>query len=272
EITPELSDRSAVPFTLETAETPEIVIQSPENNGYVNTPTIAISGSIAGPAPTRVFTVMGTDPAETVEAELVGSGFYFQSLPLTEGQNQITVEAENSSGGIDPETLTLTLDTQPPVLDLTSPAAGALLSGAFVMVEGTVTDAHRDKVYINGAALAPDAESGAFSHRLDLGEGKVTLAVRAEDLAGNNVEVERLVEVDTTPPLINIDSPRNHAFVSTPTVTLAGRARDGNLAEVKVGEITGVQDNSDPENITFTLSGITLTEGVNTLAVEAVDS
>ena len=88
---------------------------------------VAMSNAWAG---TRTITVTGTidDPKATVKvngatATIVGSDFS-ASVTLVEGPNTLTATATDLAGNAASASVTVTLDTVPPVIKITAPTAG----------------------------------------------------------------------------------------------------------------------------------------------------
>ena len=96
-----------------------------------------------------------------------------------------------------PAVVTFTIDTIPPVVTISSPAAGLLTNQRQQTVTGSVSKPAT--VTINGAAAAV-TPGLTFSLPITLQEGPNTLAVVAIDLAGNQVQASVQVTLDTIPP------------------------------------------------------------------------
>ncbi len=139
--------------------------------------------------------------------------------------------------------VTSAADTTPPTVALTSPSAGATVSGS-VQVTATASDAGgiaRVEVYANATLVGRDATrpytvTGAPAASAGT---NVSLTARAFDNAGNaSTSAARQVTVaapaDTTPPSVTLTSPANGATVSG-TVTLSADATDaGGIARVEL--------------------------------------
>lgn len=90
----------------------------------------------------------------------------------------------------------VTLDTTPPRVVLTSPAEGFTTDNATLAVAGTVRDANPiTQVIGNGSAA--NLTKGVFSLNLNLTVGSNLLTVTATDIAGNATTVARTVSLNT---------------------------------------------------------------------------
>mgnify|MGYP001050745809 CR=1 FL=1 len=236
---------------------PALTVTSPQDSGIVSTGTLTLSGSIEDANPYKVS-------CNNRDGELVGGSFFFKDFSLSEGENILSLDAEDRAGNTASQQFTVYLDTTKPVIAITSPAAGALLGTKAVTVQGTAEDANLQSVRVNGSPCR--VADGAFSIALFLAEGANTLTAEAVDSAGNSAAAPVQVNVDTTPPFIDVLSPQNNDLLTTASITISGRAVDTNLAAVT---LAGQGAAISGENFTF--SNINLSEGYNSLLIEATD-
>jgi lysozyme family protein len=133
-------------------------------------------------------------------------------------------------------------DTTPPTVALTSPAAGATVTGT-VQVAANASDAGgvaRVEFFANGALVATDTSSPyAVSWNTSAYAGTtVTLTARAVDTAGNAAtSAARTVTVtaaaDTTPPTVALASPAADATVTGTIAVSADAADAGGIQRVE---------------------------------------
>ncbi|MBT0664625.1 chitobiase/beta-hexosaminidase C-terminal domain-containing protein [Geobacter pelophilus] len=119
-----------------------------------------------------------------------------------------------------PFTAQITLDTVPPVLAVTTPAANSIGNTAIITVSGTVTDAGggTSTLTINGVGSNVGA-GGAFSSQVALTSGANTITVVATDPIGNTTTIVRTVTLDTNVP-VTTASPAAGNYTGPLTVTL----------------------------------------------------
>lgn len=195
-------------------------------------PVIAVTAPTAGAylatnQPEIVFTVLdeaggsGVDEG-TIALQLDGAalactktaitnGYRCTATPavLADGPHTITVDAKDHDGnGATRQTVAFTVDTIPPVLELSSPADQLITATAACTVAGTTNDATSGlatvSIQLNGAdqGAVSVAADGSFSKALTLAEGSNTIVVTATDRAGKVTAITRTVLLDTTVPQI----------------------------------------------------------------------
>lgn len=157
---------------------PVVVITSPSDNTLVNTSQVTLEG-----------TVDGINFSETRR--------------LAEGSNTLTKAATDSAGNTSSASITVALDTEPPLVLITSPADGATVNTPEVTLQGTV-------------------DGKAFSQAYTLSEGENTLEKSARDEAGNSSSASITVNLDTAAPEIIITSPLPDSVFTTQEITLEG--------------------------------------------------
>lgn len=141
-----------------------------------------------------------------------GKGYtcsYVPTTALTDGSHTITVNASDYDGNAaTSKSVTFKVDTTPPTLSVSSPAAGLITNTAALTVSGTTNDATSSpvtvKITLNGAnqGTVTVASSGAFSKAVTLKEGSNTIVVTATDAVGKASTITRTVTLDTSAPKI----------------------------------------------------------------------
>jgi hypothetical protein len=174
-------------------------LDAPENGGYTNHSTVAISGSVPAEATrktgysVRVYSIAADDSRTMVAEVAVGdtARFTTQAIQLIEGTNTFVASlvTPSSEGQASPPVVYI-LDTKPPSLSITSPADGSTQTGTSVVVSGQ-TDAGVTVTIRNqqspGGALSSKivGDDGRFSITIGLVAGSNSIAVTATDQAGN---------------------------------------------------------------------------------------
>jgi hypothetical protein len=247
-------------FTTDTTP-PNVMITAPPGGVYTNVATAVVSGSV-NEAITSV-TVNG-QPA-TVNAS--DSTFILSGLQLAEGINNIVVTAVDKAGNSGTASVSVILDTVPPAAVITAPINYALLSTPQVTVSGTISEVLLS-LLVNGVPV--QMNGSLFTLPLTLNEGFNTITVTAVDLAGNRSSSAVSVTLDSTPPLAPLLDPQ-----TTPTrvaaITLSGRSEPSATVRLfnNAQSLGTVQ--ADAAGL-FSLSGVTLTEGLNTITTLAADA
>ena len=175
-----------------------------------------------------------------------------------------------------------TADTTAPTIAISSPAAGATVSGV-TNVTGTASD----DTSVSSVAVAVDGAytnaSGTSSwsssvNTASYANGAHTLSARATDAAGNTSVTSRTVTFsnatpDTTAPSVNIGSPANGSTVSG-TITVSGTSADNvSVSKVETSVDGGAYSMaSGTTSWSRTLDTTTLSNGSHTISARATDT
>lgn len=246
-------------FTVDTLP-PAVKITSHKAGSFVNRSPVLITGTVDDIR----ARVMVNGIAAAVE-----KGTFSARVNIVEGNNTITAVATDPFGNTGNDSITITLDSRPPVVEIISPAPNSVLNTRVVTVNGTIDkNAATVSVGVKGSENHVQAEIGSstFTARdVKLSEGVNVIFARAVSAAGNAGTATVKVTVDSIPPKIAITSPKNNVVTNKKMITVTGTVDDQG-ALVKV--------NNTPAQVTkgfFTLSALSLSEGSNTITVTAVD-
>ncbi len=234
---------------------PSLTITAPSDltNILTNGASISVSGKVdAGVS----LTLNGN--AVTVDA----NGNFTVSATLTEGTNTLNFVATGAGGVTTSIPVTVTKDTTPPSLSVSSPAANALTNQKTITISGT---AEKNALIKIGSNSVYADENGKHSIPANLTEGANNVKVTASDAAGNSVDVTLPVTLDSIAPALSVTSPGDGAILTTPNVTLKGTKETS--AAVTVNGVSATGAAAD----TFEKS-LTLSQGENIITVEAQDA
>ena len=197
---------------------PVITITSPTEGAMItnNTPNITwtVTDDDSGVDPDTITIKIDTDAVTStgITNTPSGNGFNCSYTPTTlaDGRHTITVNASDYDGNAaTTQSVTFKVDTTPPALSVSSPAAGLITNTAALTVSGTTNDATSSpvmvKITLNGedqGTLSVGA-SGTFSKTVTLKQGNNTIVVTATDGAGKSSSVTRTVTLDTGAPVFN---------------------------------------------------------------------
>ncbi len=208
-----------------------------------------------------------------------GNGTCTDALTMTvtvDSNYQIAEMSEDNNS----RTQTFTVaDTTPPSASVTSPAAGATVSGS-VAFSASASDnigVSRVDFYVGGTLLGSDTTSpyGLTWNTGSHANGAYSLTARAFDAAGNNttsapVSVTVANAPDTTPPTVTITAPASGSTVSE-GVTFSATASD-NVAVTRVDFYAGAtligSDTTAPYSVTWNTGA----NGTYTLTAQALDA
>jgi hypothetical protein len=149
----------------------------------------------------------------------VVNGSFRLAVMLAPGLNQVEVMVADAAGNRAAIVLAVTVDDEPPMVDLYAPDDGAKVNGPRVNISGFVAD--HGSLTINGQTIAQ--VFGVFLVRAFLVEGDNLIQLEATDEAGNIGHEEILVQLDTVPPTIALDG-WARVLGTQDVVTVWGRA------------------------------------------------
>lgn len=176
------------------------VLDTPTNTGYTNQTSIPIQGTVpAGSVGKSGYSVHvywkgKTGPQAEVANVSVGgtTRFITPVIRLTEGENTFyaTLVTPTGEGGLSPA-ITYILDTAPPKVAITSPAAGAKVSTSTVSIAGTcdpgATVSIRNEQAPGGALNSQVVGAdGRFNLAVPVVAGPNAIDLTATDQAGNS--------------------------------------------------------------------------------------
>ena len=140
------------------------------------------------------------DPTATVIVNsipaAVVNGSFSVALPLAEGPNLVTATATSADGAAGTATLTVTLDTTPPHVTITSPADRFVTTDSTMAIAGIVNDivvgtvnAEQARVTVNGAA-AQVSNRTFLASTVPLALGPNVIQAVARDRVGNQATTQ----------------------------------------------------------------------------------
>jgi hypothetical protein len=243
---------------------PEVVILSPDDGTVTREPSVHVIARVGLDAVQVLVNGKRVSGRPDIDAVVV----------LIEGVNVITVRAQDDLGNERAERITITLDTVAPHVIIDSPAADPLVTNdPVVRIAGRV-EGGADRVTVAGRDVL--LEGGAFQIVLTLQlDGMHQVAVVATDLAGNSALVTLTVELDRTPPLLELifDPPDARIRGGDGRLTLFGRT-DPTAIRVVVNITTGGRTQSSAlvpgDDALFNLT-MSLGKGGNTVVVSVLD-
>jgi len=188
-------------------------------------------------------------------------GNFSVTYTLDEGWNTLVFTASDRAGNARSVNLTVQLDTESPVVELGSPASGAMLRSKDVAVSGICEPGIT--LTVNGQPV--DTASGRFNTTVNLPEGANRILVEARDAAGNRVSFSVPLTVDLTAPSLDIVEPSNGFRTTDRSVLIVGLTEPG--ARVTVNDVPAMVDAFGK----FTVE-LTLTRGKNGVSATSTDA
>ncbi|MFW9997991.1 MAG: Ig-like domain-containing protein, partial [Candidatus Odinarchaeota archaeon] len=192
------------------------------------------------------------------------------SLTLIEGDNNITAVAFFDANGpvTWPRTFLVTLDTIPPVINLTAPGEGGVYKGG-TEIAVTVTG-HTGVLYYYWDT-GPYVTATGVTFPLPAPDGTHVLYLKAADVAGNTRLISFSFVTDDTPPTAVITGLAGQQTVSN-ALTVQVTPSDANgIARIEF-ELDGSVVHTDSDSpYTWTWDTTTVTDGSHTVKIHIYD-
>jgi hypothetical protein len=257
---------AAITVTLDTI-LPTVTINTPTDGLYTNIRTLTISGTLSEEVAS--LTVNGVVvPLSSISTS---AWSFTSSLTLAEGVNTITVEAADLAGNNGQGTVTVNLDTLAPQLSVIGPVDGALVNNGQITF-GASSAEPVVSVTVNGTAVPLTTGTNGYTLPVSLTEGTNNLTVTAIDKAGNSTTTTCTVSLDSTPPLTPVLNPLPSA-TNNPATTISGTAEaDATVTVTLTTAGTVIATLKADAAGLFSLTDITLQDGVNTFTARATDA
>jgi hypothetical protein len=264
--------------TLTDAVAPTVAISKPSDAKAYSTTSnsVALGGSASD-----LFGVTEVRWSNNRGGAGVAAGTSDWSVPaiaLLAGVNVVTVTARDAAGNTATDSISITSDSKAPVLAITSPAAGSLVTKAdTVSLAGTATDdlGVTELSWTNNRGGSGVAAGGASWNvaSVALQTGVNVITVTARDAAGNRSTASVSVTRDSRAPSVAIVAPTsNPTFVTNAATALRGTASD----DASVTQVTW--QNSRGGNGTaagttdWSIPSAALLAGANVITVTARDA
>ncbi|RKZ26448.1 hypothetical protein DRQ26_04400, partial [bacterium] len=266
---------------------PTLSVTEPADNLITNNSTVKVSGSVSD------ATVPGSDIEVTVKVGTYeekktiteGSNFTFYVKLTTEGENTITISAENIAGNKSEVTRTVNLDETQPTIDTYSPTGtltgdlplsrtiqatysddnSGIDTGKVIMIFDSSDVTSSPDTTINGDSISYDASITE--------DGTHAVFVFVEDKAGNSTGRYWTFNVnkssDSERPKLTITNPPE-GYTTTSSVTVSGNTEANATVTVDVwpwhsgGHCSTTADDAGD----FSCS-VSLTEGKNVIVVKS---
>ena len=134
------------------------------------------------------------------------------TIALKDGSYILYVKAIDLAGNIKIVILEITIDTNPPQIVITSPQNNTLYNMSYIVLSWSIDEINMNEtiIYLNGTSFL---KISYVQHSLYIWlprDGLWIITIRAVDLASNSVVVKIVVNIDTTPPKLQILGPDNY--------------------------------------------------------------
>jgi len=160
--------------------------------------------------------------------EVATDGTWESRQEIHSGTNEFMITANDHVGNTWVVHKTIISDNTIPKLILTSPEEGMWTNSSQIEVKG-ITELGAT-IRVNGDPQP--TFDGRFATNIYLTEGLNRIIVEAVDRANNVERVERIVRLDSIPPLLRLESPRSDMLVSERYLPVSGTIDDPSVSDV----------------------------------------
>jgi len=272
----------------QTDTTPPVVsISSPPDGSVITGGVITVN-------------VSATDNVGVTKVELYVNGslhstdtsspysFLWDSSQRPDGTYQFYAKAYDAAGNTAQSgsiSLNLTrpqTDTTPPVVSISSPPDGSVITGGVITVNVSATDnvgVTKVELYVNGSLHSTDTSS-PYSFLWDSSQrpdGTYQFYARAYDAAGNTAQSGSISlnltrpQTDTTPPVVSISSPKEGQRFRRKVRIQVSALDDSGISRIDL-LLDGIALATEAsESMNYVLKGSGLPKGEHTITFEAED-
>lgn len=247
---------------------PVVTITSPADGAVIDATSVTLTATVVDDTETNVLST----PAG-IEATLPdGGGVASGTVALLEGDNTLAVSAEDEGHNVGGSSISVIRDTLFPAVLVLAPADGAIVGDTPVSVRVRVADANAVTLEFGANVVSFPAGFGTTTGDVDLVEGPNAIPVVVTDVAGHQTTFVLHLTLDSSSPLVTIDSPADGACF--------GRGDSPIVVTATVDDVTGTVVQSVPAGVSGTLpagggvitGSVDLVEGANPILVGAIDS
>jgi hypothetical protein len=256
---------------------PVIVISSPQAGALIEG-TFTVSGTASSQAGVASVQVRVDSGGWTSSANTSSWAVSIYSAAYSDGAHTVFAMATDSVGHASTASVAVTFSNSPPSVSISSPSAGALVSGAITVSGSASSTAGIGSVSVQVDSSAAVTASGttSWSQSVDttaLSDGSHTITATAIDSVGRSISASVSVTVSNAPPSVSISSPQAGATVSS-TVTISGFASSpAGITSVLVQVDSNAPVTASGTNgWSTTIDTTTLTGGAHTITATATDS
>lgn len=188
------------------------------------------------------------------------------NYPNDGANQQFSGTAVDAAGNEKSLTITVSIDSQPPSLSVTTPQDSKTNASTFT-ITGTASDLTSGVQSVRCGSVPATLSGDAFTCVVPLAAGLNAIRVHAVDVAGNEQSQEITVTRDSVAPEITITAPAEGSTFGEASVEVTGTATDDR--EVAAVTVNGVPAALDDDRFAAT---VTLNDGVNVIEVRATDT
>ncbi len=246
-------------------------ILKPTDGSYLNSTSFNLRWSVDGNLSLDHYEVKVDDE----DYDNVGTNTSCKVTNLSQGEHKFFVRMIEVSNNSFRESVSSSVDTKPPVINITSPKDDSFFNKSSILFKWDSHDKGKYGSGLDNYFLKKDVAdwiqvNGSKKKLTNISSGTHTVFVKGVDKAGNE-DIEALTfTVDDQGPVVDIISPKENKVLSEDKVECNWSSSD-NISEVDHYSIQ-LDDNGyfEIENTSYTFNG--LEEGDHTFSVKSFDS
>jgi len=239
---------------------PVITITAPTSGALLNITSVIVQGVVDEAVRDDQVVING------FAVTLSDGSFEYLLINLDEGPLTINVSAVDIAGNEAYTAIEISVDTLPPVLEITYPTNGLLTRVATVEILGTISEAGA-AITVAGNAVTFDTPDWSYS--FDLVEGANTIVIVAMDAAGNMDSKSITVTLDTIAPFLELEGLDNGTITTKEDVVAVYGSTEPGATVVMVVSGTEITASVNPDG-SF-IQTFTITELETLITVRAED-
>lgn len=226
---------------------PPIALTAPAPNTVTRQRQPTITGTTEPNA--KVKLQLDGGPTIIVTADGQGRWSHTPQMPLAEGAHTIVAIACDDFGNESAPLMSgFTIDATAPMVEILTPTDGQL-TGSTPMITGTTDPGATLNLRIDGGAaiVVTVNVQGAWAHMVSmpLGDGPHRALATASDAALNSATDQVDFIVDSTPPMVSIETPQDGEVLTTSTPTITGKSEPGLIVTVFINDVEVGQATAD---------------------------
>lgn len=239
---------------------PVITITAPTSGALLNTTSVIVQGVVDEAVRDDQVLING------FAVTLSDGSFELLLINLDEGPLTIDASAIDLAGNGANTAIDISVDSQPPVLEITYPTNGLLTREGTVQVLGTISEAG---AAITVSGFPANVDGTGWSITFDLVEGVNTIVVVARDAANNMDSLSITVTLDTIAPFLELEGLDNGTITTEEDVVAVYGSTEPGAAVVMVVSGTEITTAVNPDGSFY--HTITITELETLITVRAED-
>jgi len=182
---------------------------------------------------TSCESVWWTNISRVTNSSRVACGTNFTSVDYIEGSNTWILYINDSANNVNSSSMTFTIDTTYPLIDIAFPSDYANTSDTNVNINYTVSDTNLDNCWYSNDTYSLNVTLASCVNitTITWSEGQHNVTIWANDSAGNENSSSITFTIDTIPPYIAIAYPLNNSNVSGTGLNVNYTVSDATLSE-----------------------------------------